>query len=551
MQKPSDTKDSRKQLRRQVLGLGESSHQKSYYPQLRQRLQELERLRLLLDHSADALFWTEVPSGQVLDMNARAETFIGQVHEDASPFFLKNVLSDPAWEMVSELFSGDSPGSGPGRTIEADLLSTAGKQIPVEMSVGFHRIEDRIFAIVVARDITERKRAQEEHALLEARLRHSQKMEAVGQLAGGVAHDFNNLLQIIQGNGDMMRLILEADNPARKYIAEIIKAVDRSRSLVRQLLAFSRKDVPEPRFLDMNELIQNLVNMLQRLIGAHIRLILKCDAPLPPVYADPVQMEQVLINLCVNARDAMPDGGEITIETGIAESEEKMPGNTAPESKGNCVAVSVTDTGCGIPPEIQERVFEPFFTTKEVGKGTGLGLATVYAIIEQHKGSIGFSSEAGKGTRFRITLPSAPGREREIDVSETSVCLQGKGETVLVAEDDAQVRQMDVHLLENAGYRVLEAHDGDEAVRIFLLNPDRIELVLLDMVMPGKSGRAVFEIIHKHNIRIPVLFTTGYSFDTHFSELVPEENAKLLPKPHTSEQLLTTVRKMLDRCKGR
>ncbi|MGE0085008.1 MAG: nitrogen regulation protein NR(II) [Desulfococcaceae bacterium] len=324
MQKPSDTEDSRKQLRRQVLGLGESSHQKSYYPQLRQRLRELERLRLLLDHSADALFWTEVPSGQVLDMNARAESFIGQIHDENSTLFLKNILSDPAWEMVREMFSGDLPLSGPGRTIEAELLSVTGKQIPVEMSVGFHRIEDRIFAIVVARDITERKHSQEEQVRLEARLRHSQKMEAVGQLAGGVAHDFNNLLQIIQGNGDLMQLITAPDAPCRKYIGEIIKAVERARSLVLQLLTFSRKEAPKSRYLDINRLIQNLGNMLRRLIGAHINLKLKCDTPLPLICADPVQMEQVLINLCVNARDAMPDGGDIVIETGTAENQEEI-----------------------------------------------------------------------------------------------------------------------------------------------------------------------------------------------------------------------------------
>ncbi|MGE0085009.1 MAG: ATP-binding protein [Desulfococcaceae bacterium] len=216
------------------------------------------------------------------------------------------------------------------------------------------------------------------------------------------------------------------------------------------------------------------------------------------------------------------------------------------ESKGNKVFVSVSDTGRGIASEIQERIFEPFFTTKEVGKGTGLGLSTVYAIVEQHKGSIGFSSEPGKGTMFRITLPSAAGREMESKTSETPVSLKGKGETVLVAEDDVQVCQMDIDILENAGYHVLAVHDGDEAIRIFLLNADKIDLALLDMVMPGKNGRDVFEVIHKHSSRIPVIFTTGYSFDSPISDTGTEENAKLLPKPHTSEQLLGTVRNMLD-----
>ncbi|MEZ4526399.1 MAG: ATP-binding protein [Desulfobacterales bacterium] len=549
MQKPSDEEDSRKHLRRQVLGLGESSHQKSYYPQLQQRLRELERLRLLLDHSADALFWTEVPSGQVLDMNARAESFLAQIHDEKSPLFLKNFLSDSAWKRISELFSGPFPFSGTGTAIEADLLSLTGKQIPVEMSVGFHRIEDRVFAIVVARDITERKRSQEKHARLEARLRHSQKMEAVGQLAGGVAHDFNNLLQVIQGNGDMMLLTLDPDNPAQKYIREIMKAVDRARSLVRQLLTFSRRDVPEPLFLDVNHLIRNLANMLQRLIGTHIRLTLKCDAPLPPVWADPVQMEQVLINLCVNARDAMPKGGGIVIETGITENKDKISHNNLQKSKENRVVISVSDTGCGIPREIQDRIFEPFFTTKEVGKGTGLGLSTVYAIVEQHKGSISFSSEPGKGTRFRIALPSASGREKQGNSSETPGCLKGKGETILVAEDDAQVRKMDIDILEKAGYHVLAARDGDEATRIFLLNEDKVDLALLDMIMPGKNGRAVFAFIQEHSSRIPVLFTTGCGFDTTLPGSVPEEKARLLPKPHTAEQLLAAVRNMLDRGK--
>ncbi|MEE4354826.1 MAG: ATP-binding protein [Desulfococcaceae bacterium] len=547
MPKPSESEKSRKELRRQVLGFGESSHQKSYYPLLKQRLRELERLRILLDHSADAMFWAEVPSGRILDMNTVAENFIGQKHGEKKAVYLHNIFSPDTWKQMWKLFSGDLARKRGNRSLETELLPLDGAQIPVEMTVGFHRMEERTFSMVVVRDISERKQAREEHAALEARLRQSQKMEAIGQLAGGVAHDFNNLLQVIQGNGELIRFILSEDHPILKNIGEIMKAAERARSLVQQLLLFSRRETVIPRFLNINEVIRNLADMLRRVIGEHIRLELNCAPALPALYADPVQMEQILINLCVNARDAMPEGGSIRIESSTVQKEDILLLKNTGGKADRYILLSVADTGKGIPEDIQERIFEPFFTTKEIGKGTGLGLATVYAIVERHKGNISVSSKPGKGSRFDIYLPAGEKKIGTKAEESRERIAKGRGECILVAEDEEHVRLLLVQILENAGYRVFPAYDGRAAIDIFQQYGHKIDLAMLDMVMPEKSGKAVYDTIRAQKSRIPVLFSTGYSFDLSETHQIHDEDVKILQKPHTSEELLALVRQMLDR----
>ncbi|MBN1344993.1 MAG: PAS domain S-box protein [Phycisphaerae bacterium] len=405
-----------------------------------------------------------------------------------------------------------------------------------------------IAAQILSHDITERKRAEEERTKLEEQLRHSQKMEAVGQLAGGVAHDFNNLLQGIQGYTEMALLEVPQANPAHADLKEVLKASDRAAVLVRQLLAFSRRETLRPRYLDLNDVVAGLMKMLRRVIGEHIELSVVPGSDIGTVYADLGQIEQVLMNLCVNARDAMPDGGRIVIETGRAHFDRHYVEEHPWALEGDYVSLAVSDTGVGIPAEIRDRVFEPFFTTKEVGKGTGLGLATVYAIVKRHEGDISVYSEPGKGSTFRIYLPT----QEEPDSREQSRTpgqreTPGGSETILVAEDDELVRDLTIRVLGGAGYTVIAARDGQEALDLFSQYRARINLALLDVVMPKKSGRVVYDTISETHPNLPVIFSSGYSYNVLETGSLPEEGYDLIQKPYNPKDLLHRVREALER----
>ena len=382
---------------------------------------------------------------------------------------------------------------------------------------------------------------------LEERLRQAQKMEAVGQLAGGVAHDFNNILQAILGYAYMVKLSLSPDSPGQADLDQVIKATDRATQLVRQLLAFSRRETLKPQNLDFNEIITNLVTMLRRLIGAHIDLEINAQSGLQTIYADLGQLEQVLMNLCVNARDAMPNGGKITLETRNCRFGEAEAKNFPWAKAGDYVLLSVSDTGIGIPPEIQDRIFEPFFTTKEVGEGTGLGLATVYAIVKQHDGGINLLSGPGQGTTFQIYFPveARPGLSFPEQKLE-SMAIYGGTETILLAEDDETLRDLALSILQKAGYQVLAARDGEEAIQLFEQNMDAIDLALLDAIMPKKSGRAVYDCIKLHRAQVPVLFSTGYGFSVLKNAHLPDDETQLISKPYAPSALLNKVREVLD-----
>jgi PAS domain S-box-containing protein len=411
-----------------------------------------------------------------------------------------------------------------------------------------HPIPDKtgevIHIAILASDITERKRAETEQQKLESQLRQAQKMEAVGQLAGGVAHDFNNLLQVIIGYGDMIADQLPPNEFLYNNMKEIMNAAQRSATLVRQLLLFSRRGDTQSRKIDLNELISNLMKMLRRVIGEHISLEVKPGFGIKPVSADPGQIEQILMNLCVNARDAMPDGGKIIIETENILIDAQYCRQHEWAKQGNYVVLIFSDTGCGIAHEIQERIFEPFFTTKEVGKGTGLGLATVYGIVRSHQGMIHLYSEPGHGATFKIYLPAAeqlpPASANGETESEKSV--RYGNETVLFAEDEEMVRNMVVQFLKKAGYRVFPANDGEEAISLFDRHSGEIEIALLDVIMPKVSGHKVYE--HIRNIRpdMPVIFSTGYSR----GEFSQNGHYEIIQKPCSPDVFLKKIREVLD-----
>ncbi|MCX7867836.1 MAG: PAS domain S-box protein [Limisphaera sp.] len=390
------------------------------------------------------------------------------------------------------------------------------------------------------RDLTEQRR-------LEEQLRHAQKMEAIGQLAGGVAHDFNNLLTVIQGNAT---LLLSAGNlpPAHWHAAhQISQAAERAANLTRQLLTFSRRQVLQPRTLDLNELVHQLSRMLGRVLGEDIVLRLQFSREPAWVMADPGMLEQVVLNLVVNARDAMPEGGQLDVSVRIVEVTPEHLERNPQARPGPAVELSVTDTGCGIPPENLKRIFEPFFTTKEVGKGTGLGLATVYGIVEQHQGWIEVESRVGEGSTFRVFLPhQVPGQPTSEAREEPQLGPQGR-ETILVVEDEPSVRELVATLLEHHGYRVLQAAHGPEALELWQQHGPQIDLLLTDLVMPRRmNGRQLAERLWQDRPELKVIFTSGYSADVVGRDFVLRPGLVYLQKPYPPGRLAQLVRETLD-----
>jgi len=377
-------------------------------------------------------------------------------------------------------------------------------------------------------------------------LQQSQKMEAVGRLAGGVAHDFNNLLTVITGYSDLSIRHLENGNPIRRNVEEIRKAGERAAALTRQLLAFSRKQVLQPKVLDMNSIIADMKIMMHRLIGEDFDLLTALEPSLGRVKADPNQVEQIILNLAVNARDAMPGGGKITIETANAELDSTDVKRHMDVQPGLYVMLAVRDNGCGISQEVQQRIFEPFFTTKEQGKGTGLGLSTVYGIVKQSDGHIWVDSEVGRGTTFKIYLPCV---EEALTNSESKAksgeLLYGK-ETILLVEDDELVRQMASDILKTVGYTILEAQHGGEALSICKQHQEPLDLILTDVVMPQMSGRELAEQVTLIRPEARVLYMSGYTDDAIVHHGVLDEGTPFLEKPFTPEALARKVREVLD-----
>jgi two-component system cell cycle sensor histidine kinase/response regulator CckA len=395
-------------------------------------------------------------------------------------------------------------------------------------------------------DITERKR-------LEDQLRHSQKMEAVGQLAGGVAHDFNNLLMVIQAHNEHVRDRLGPDDPARKDALEIESAVTRAAALTSQLLAFSRKQVLRPKVLDLNAVLNDVAKMLHRLIGGNIEVKVAPAASLGRVKADPGQMEQVILNLAVNSRDAMPDGGTLTIETRDVELDESDSRNHEGAPPGKYVMLAVSDTGSGMDMETQAHMFEPFYTTKAPGKGTGLGLATVYGVVKQSDGWIWVDSEPGRGTTFKIHLPRVEDYEgRDVPVekqmafkSPPSLAVLKGTETVLVVEDQDGIREIVKESLRRNGYKVLIAVDGNEALQMSNSYADPIHLLITDLVMPNIGGRELAQRLTPLRPQMKVLFMSGYSEHAADGDEL-DSSATVLQKPFSLDALVRNVRRVLD-----
>jgi signal transduction histidine kinase len=402
-------------------------------------------------------------------------------------------------------------------------------------------------AIAKAQLFIEHERSEIEKASLLEQLRQSQRIEAVGRLAGGVAHDFNNILTIIKGFSQLSLRKLKEGNPLRENIEEIEKATERAKNLIRQLLAFSRRQVMEMHVLDLNLVLWDLDKMLRRLIGENIELITFLAEDLGRVKTDPGQVEQAMMNLAINAQDAMPKGGKLTIETANVELDEVYARRHIAVKPGRYVLLSVSDTGVGMTPEVRDRAFEPFFTTKEMGKGTGLGLSTVYGIVKQSEGNIWVYSEPGQGTTFKIYFPRV---DEPLEKLKEKVLgeepLRGE-ETILVVEDEEKVRELAVRILMDHGYKVLEAPQGSDALLFCEQYKDPIDLMITDVVMPGMSGSELAKRLEPLHPQMRVLYMSGYTDNAIVHHGVLEKGVNYIQKPFTMKGLTKKVREVLDK----
>ncbi len=414
-------------------------------------------------------------------------------------------------------------------------------------AVGTNRLNDAVVRGIVLniRDISERKLGDTERDKLQNQLQQAMKMEAVGRLAGGIAHDFNNLLTVVNGNIDLAKLTLGPASPVVQHLDEVASASQSAASLTRQLLSFSRRQIIEPRAIDLNNLIDNLQKMLVRLIGEDVDLRTQLAENLDPVFVDPGQFEQVLVNLAVNARDAMPNGGQLLIETMNVNLSRDFCLRFPNLQPGPFVLLTVRDSGQGMTEEVRLRLFEPFFTTKPKGQGTGLGLATIFGAVNQAGGAIEVVSEVNQGSIFRIYLPRAQEPAEKVEASGRGAVMSLGHETVLLVEDDANVRELTSRILTRLGYRALVAENGSEAVKLALEFEGRIDLLMTDVVMPEVNGRELAERILQRRSETKVLFASGYAEDVIVHHGIVDKNLDFIAKPYSMQALARKLREVL------
>ncbi|MDA8428522.1 MAG: PAS domain S-box protein [Geobacteraceae bacterium] len=668
MKNRSDVPDPLEALQKKLAGFGDYSLRKTYYPELQQRQEELERLKAFIDHSNDALFLVSVVSGLIVDVN---ESACRQTGWSRPELLVKSIFDLSALGSCPDaltLIKAPQENSGERALAVTDLFRKDGGRFPAELTLNRMYFHDVAYVLAVARDITERKRSEEalrqsedflknivdnipamvfakdatdlryvainkagegvfgypreemlgkkdhdffpeeqaaffsqkdrevlargelleipeetiktrsgedrilrakkiplfdsqgkacymlgiaeditDRKHLEEQLLQSQKMEAVGQLAGGVAHDFNNILMVIMGYGNILKMdpALEALQKAR--VEQIIDAAEKAAQLTRSLLSFSRKQEMNPRVAILNDLVQQVQKFLIRIIGEDIQLVTDLDPSDPLVRIDSGQIEQVLINLATNARDAMPQGGTLTIGTGLLAVDTSFVQAHGYGKPGRYALITVSDTGCGMDEKTKSRIFEPFYTTKELGKGTGLGMAIVYGIIKQHNGFIHVYSEPQIGTTFRIYLPLIEMEQQEAGEIIAPAPPKGGTETILVAEDNREVRELVREVLTSFGYVVISAEDGLEAVEKFKANRESIKLILMDIIMPKMSGKEAFHEIMQLDADVKIVYSSGYTQDIIQSRDVLDTGAELIMKPVQPIELLRKVRELLDR----
>jgi PAS domain S-box-containing protein len=492
----------------------------------------------LLDSVGQAVIATDL-EGRILYWNRFASSLYGWSAEEVMGRQVYEVISrhttPPEARKAAERIAADESWMG-----EYELKRRDGTTFPA--SVVISPIHDQAGTLVgkvgLSYDLTPRKE-------LEEQLRHAQKMEAVGRLAGGVAHDFNNLLTAIRGNVEMALLELTQSSPLRTELEQVLQAAETAASLTQQLLTFSRRQAHAPRVVELNHLVDNNVRLLQRLLGSAIEIVTSLDPDLWPVRVDPGQVDQLLMNLAVNARDAMPQGGVLRVTT---HNHEVSSGRATTHgvTPGRYVALTVSDTGTGMDDATRARIFEPFFTTKELGQGTGLGLSTVYGIVQQSGGFIDVESAPGEGSTFRILLPHVEQTEAAAAPEEAQPAPSGGGETVLLVDDQTPVRILTLRLLQRLGYRVIEARDGVEALEVAARYPSVIHLLLTDLTMPRMGGRELALRLAEQRPGTRVLFMSGYADGGALPDRLGSLATAFIAKPFTLQLLASTIRTLLD-----
>ena len=492
-----------------------------------------DRHQLLLELLPDAVFIHA--DSKIVEANPSAATLFG--HSSAAELLGKPVMDFvPKEDHEAFMNRARYIGNEPTSAFESRVLRSDGEIRAVESITAPTFYRGRPATLVVHRDVSEGRRLQDQ-------LVQSQKMEAVGLLAGGIAHDFNNLLTAIGGYAAMSERAAPEGHPAREHLGEVREAVARAASLTAQLLTFARREISRPSTIDINELIQNTAVLLRRLIGEDIELVTRLSWEASVVRVDTQQIEQVLVNVAVNARDAMPDGGKLTITTASALI---RADSTADLSPGQYVEVSIRDTGVGMVPEIKKHVFEPFFTTKALGRGSGLGLAACYGILKDNGGDIDVRSEPGRGTDFVLYLPAVDERPSTAGGEDVADRRPEGSERILLAEDEHSVRKLVAEILRFQGYHVIEATDGEDALRLAESHNDNdIQLLLTDVVMPGMGGVKLVEKFLKRWPATKVIFTSGYSEQLPV-EVATGKKIPLLPKPFHPDELARLVRETLD-----
>jgi PAS domain S-box-containing protein len=499
---------------------------------------ERERLVTAIEQAAEGIVITDV-AGAIQYVNPMFTRLSGYAREDVmgrNPRLLKSGAQDQAFYagLWKTLLGGESwQGQVVNRRKNGTLYT-------VEMTISPVRNSSGAISNYVAtmRDIT--------HEIdLEQQILQAQRLESIGRLAGGVAHDFNNMLSVILGSVELAQLEMNEDHPAYADLREIEYAAKRSADLTRQLLAFARKQTVAPTAIDVNDTVEGMLKMLRRLIGEDVALEWAPGPEVGAIYIDPAQLDQVLANLCVNARDAMREGGRIVIETEKVLLDEAYCENHAGVAPGHFVALTVSDTGCGMEREVMERIFEPFFTMKAPGEGTGLGLSTVYGIVQQNGGFVHVYSEPGEGSTFKVYLPVHVGKGGAADTVEPGELPRGSGEVILVVEDEEPILVLAKRMLTPLGYKVLTASSPTECIEAARASPAPIDLLLSDVIMPGMNGRELDEALRKTCPGLRTLFMSGYTADVIAHRGVLHQGVNFMPKPFTLRTLATTVHRVL------
>ncbi len=509
--------------------------------QLRQQVAEREkaeeRLKILFESAPDGYYLSDL-MGRFVDGNRAAEEMTGYKREEliGKSFLDLNILSPDQISKAASLLAQNTEGNPTGPD-EFTLNRKDGTQVVAEISTDPIEIDGQTLILGIARDVTQKKR-------LEQHLLQAQKMESIGTLAGGIAHDFNNLLGGILGYASLMKTKISPDDQVFGYADTIERSATRAAELTAQLLAFARGGKYETKVINLNTVVSETLEIISRTFDRSIEINTHLHEPLPTIAADAAQMQQVLMNLCVNARDAIPDRGKIIIETNVEALTEEYVQTHVEARAGSHVSLSVTDTGIGMDRQTMERIFEPFFTTKTEGGGTGLGLSMVYGVIKNHGGHVQVYSEPGEGSTFKVYLPvNGKGVTRELPKFETT---SNGSELILVVDDEEAMRSLARDMLESYGYRVRAAGDGEEAIRIYAEHGDQIGLVIVDMIMPKMGGRETFLELKRLNPHIKVLLSTGYSQNGKAQEILDSGVMGFIQKPYQVATLLAKVRSVLD-----